>query len=455
MKKRYYMIGNAHLDPVWMWRWQEGCAEAKATVRSALDRMKEYPDFKFVCSSASIYEWIEETAPEMFEEIKERIKEGRWIVVGGWWVQPDCNLPSGEGFARQSLYSQRYFKEKLGVTAKVGYCVDSFGHNRMIPQILRRSGMEDYIFMRPAPHENPLDYNLFLWESPDGSQVTTIRIPDPYCFNFEDEEKLDARLNFLADHHKDGEDSTLCLYGVGNHGGGPTIRNIETTIAYRKAHPETELIFADPKEYFDAVDKSVLPVHTDDLQHHASGCYAATSKIKTAIRKCETRLLAAEKYTVLAGSIAGVPYPTAKLENAWKNVLFLHFHDIAGGCAIGSSYDDSIEFAGEALSTAAKVENRALQAISWKIDTRDREKGLPIVIFNPHAFAVTADVTVNKQWDTITDSNGVSVPCQHVVSETHACYRRCDTLFRAEIPALGYVTYYAKEAPAAENKDSE
>ena len=152
MKKKstYYMVGNAHLDPVWQWRWQEGSAEAKATIRSALDRMKEFPDFIFVCSSASVFQWVEEFAPKMFEEVKQRVAEGRFIIVGGMHVQPDCNNPSGEGFARQTLYSQRYFKEKLGVTARVGYNVDSFGHNLMLPQILKKSGMDSYIFMRPV-----------------------------------------------------------------------------------------------------------------------------------------------------------------------------------------------------------------------------------------------------------------------------------------------------------------
>jgi alpha-mannosidase len=155
--KRFYFVGNAHLDPVWMWRWQEGSAEAKATVRSALDRMKEYPDFKFVCSSASVYQWIEDFDPAMFEEIKERIREGRWIVVGGWFVQPDCNLPSGEGFARQSLYCQRYFYDRFGVCATIGYNVDSFGHSAALPALLSQGRIENYLFMRPANGEE-MDY---------------------------------------------------------------------------------------------------------------------------------------------------------------------------------------------------------------------------------------------------------------------------------------------------------
>ena len=127
-----YLIGNAHLDPVWLWRWQEGYSEVLATCRSALDRLSEFDDFVFTCAGAAYYNWVEESDPQMFEEIRQRVREGRWIIVGGWWIQPDCNAPSGESYARQALYSQRYFKEKFGLTAKVGYNVDSFGHNGMI-----------------------------------------------------------------------------------------------------------------------------------------------------------------------------------------------------------------------------------------------------------------------------------------------------------------------------------
>ena len=128
-----HLIGNAHLDPVWLWRFQEGYAEIKATFRSALDRIKETDGFVFTSACAAYYEWVEQNCPAMFEEIKERVKEGRFHIVGGWFVQPDCNNPSGEGFARHGLYAQRYFKEKFGVTARSGYNVDSFGHNANIP----------------------------------------------------------------------------------------------------------------------------------------------------------------------------------------------------------------------------------------------------------------------------------------------------------------------------------
>ena len=178
---KLHMIGNAHLDPAWFWQWMEGYHEAKATFRSALDRMNEYPDFVFTCSAAAYYEWIEQDEPEMFAEIRRRVEEGRWAIVGGWWIQPDCNAPCGESFARQGLIAQRYFESRFGVRARTAYNVDSFGHNATLPQIFRLSGMENYVFMRPMRHEKALPANIFLWESPDGSRVKAFRIPIAYC----------------------------------------------------------------------------------------------------------------------------------------------------------------------------------------------------------------------------------------------------------------------------------
>ncbi|HET7830963.1 MAG TPA: hypothetical protein VFL03_15475, partial [Candidatus Limnocylindrales bacterium] len=156
-----HMIGNAHIDPVWLWQWPEGYQEVRATFRSALDRMNEYPEFRFTANSAAYYAWVKEIDPAMFEEIRERVAEGRWAVVGGWWVEPDCNIPSGESFVRHALYSQRWFEAELGVMATVGYNVDPFGHNGMLPQLLRRAGMDSYVFMRPGPHEKRLPGPIF------------------------------------------------------------------------------------------------------------------------------------------------------------------------------------------------------------------------------------------------------------------------------------------------------
>lgn len=465
-KQKLFLIGNAHLDPVWLWRWQEGFAEIKATFRSALDRMKEFPEFKFTCGCAAYYKWVEENAPEMFEEIKERVKEGRWVLVGGQWIQPDCNAPSGESFARHSLFSQRYFYEKFGVMAKVGYNVDSFGHNGTLPQILKKSGMDYYIFMRPDSSENTtIPSNLFWWESQDGSRVMAFKIPFSYGqYYFEDNgidpvewQKLVATLK-LADEQKV---DFMGFYGIGNHGGGPTIAALNMIRKMKKEIGEDVFIHSSPNEYFEAMSKmdQEIPVVKSDLQHHASGCYSTHSETKASNRKVEHRLATAERFSSIANILFGLNYPKDPLNKAWQNVMFNHFHDIMGGCSIKEAYDDAREFYGEALNIGAETLNAAVQKISWSIDTmgdnilslsKDKDwkvwetgdMGVPLVVFNPLSWEVKAPIQVNKACKSITDEKGNVMEIQTVRASQTNGTDKWDTLFLAAIPAMGYRVYW-------------
>lgn len=452
MKKVIFFVGNAHLDPVWMWHWQEGSCEAKATIRSALDRMKEYPDFKFVCSASVVFQWIEEFDPQMLEEVKERVKEGRFRIVGGWFVQPDCNLPAGESFARHGLYGQRYFKNTFGTTATIGYNVDSFGHNLMLPQILKKSGMNRYVFMRPMRHEKEMPSELFQWKSPDGSEVTAFRIMGGYAANLQNLEDLEARVAANDKESQNPTDSMMFFYGVGNHGGGPTKKNINAVMEFAKTHPDRKVIFSDVVDFFDYIEpfEEQLPVHTDDLQHHASGCYSAVSSIKNDVRRTENALINAEKFSMMANALIGKKCNPKKFEKAWKNTLFCHFHDILGGCCIQDAYEDVFAMLGESRSFAKRTENNALQSISWKIDTHDFTKGVPVILFNPNDFDVEEMIPVNKQVPVILDGNGNRMGIQYVRSQVFSCKARDDTAFMAKIPALGYATYYMKSPQEVE-----
>ena len=445
---KIHLIGNAHLDPVWLWQWHEGYTEVKATFRSALDRMKEFPDFKFTSACAAYYEWIRDSDPDMFEEIRQRVAEGRWSITGGWYIQPDCNIPSGESFARHSLVSQRFFRDNLGRTAKVGYNVDSFGHNGSIPMILKNSGMEAYIFMRPGPHEKPdVPDSLFRWEGPDGTAVPTYRIPIRYnidmgafdCF---------AQVQKMASEH-----AMMAFYGIGNHGGGATFELLD------RMHRELDedYIYSTAEEYFG----DVTPAHTvkGDLQFHAKGCYSACSMIKQNNRKSENALIAAEKYAVLSGHLMGTPYPSADMERGWKNTLFNQFHDILGGCSIREAYDDAAIQHGETQSIADRNINFALQQISWNIDTigdcdsRAAKRGwgaawnaegigTPVVVFNSHPWTVKNFVPVHDNPQRIIDSDGNPVTIQRIrASRTNGRDDKWETGFIAEIPALGYRVY--------------
>ena len=296
MDNKYYLIGNAHLDPVWQWCVSEGLSLVKSTFRSALDRMNEFPDYKFTSACASYYKWIKLNEPEMFEEIKQRIEEGRWGVVGAMWVQPDCNIPSGEAFCRHLLYSQKFFLENFGKTAKTGYNVDSFGHNGMLPQIFKKSGIDNYVYMRPNREEEKTslpEKNFHLWQSPDGSCVKAYRIPDGYGGSIPDER---------VEYYKAKTQPQMIFYGVGNHGGGPTKEHLRQAESLVK---DPAFKYAVPDEYFDETDCTDIPVVSEDLQHHASGCYSANSKVKEANRRAEYELVNAEKFDVLANLLTG------------------------------------------------------------------------------------------------------------------------------------------------------
>jgi alpha-mannosidase len=447
-----HMIGNAHLDPVWLWQWQEGFQETKATFRSALDRMKEYDDFIFTNSSAANYEWIENNEPEMFEEIKERIKEGRWEIVGGWWIQPDCNIPGGESFVRQGLYGQHYFQEKFGVTAKVGYNVDSFGHHGMLPQILKKSGMDYYIFMRPNPQEKGLPGRTFWWESDDGSRVLTFRIPFEYCTWGKDIEKH-VRRN--AGELKAPFNDLMCFYGVGNHGGGPTKENIDSIKRMNEDPEFPKMVFSTPNRYFaEMMEKDLpFPVVHDDLQHHASGCYAVHSGIKRWNREAENLLGSAEKFSAIANWTTGQKYP-ANYELAWKNVLFNQFHDILAGTSLEAAYDDARNMHGEAMSIASRGLNYAIQSLSWRIDIEEEEGMKPIVTFNPHSWDSKVNVELEvgglKDDYVLVDDEGNEVAVQTVQSWATAG-GRYRVSFIAELPAMGYRVYKILKQSAKQN----
>jgi alpha-mannosidase len=435
------MIGNAHIDAVWLWPWQEGFAEVKATFASALERMREYPEFVFTCSSAAYYAWVEVNAPDMFAEIRERVAEGRWRITGGWWVEPDCNLPSGESFVRQALLGQHYFASRFGRIATVGYSPDAFGHAGSLPQLLRGARLTGYTFLRPEPSEKELPGNLFWWEGGDGARVLAFRINFGYTVWGDLEEHVRRHL----DRFVDGTDALLCFYGVGNHGGGPTRANIETIRALNGADELPALEHSWPERFFGTVEvPDDLPVVRDELQHHAVGCYAAVSSIKRWNRRAEERLGTAERWAAIAAREGLQPYPD-DLSGAWANVLFNQYHDILAGTSIEPAYDDARSQIGESMAVADRALTNGVQAISWAVDTRGPTGARPIVVANPHAWDTRRPVEVelgrHAEGGRLFDDAGAEVAYQELRPLATSRGRHRIT-FTADLPSLGYRTYW-------------
>ena len=434
-----HMIGNAHIDPVWLWQWPEGYQEVHATFSSALDRMDEYPDFVFTSNSVVFFAWIEEHDAEMFERIRVRVAERRWQVVGGWWLEPDCNIPSGESLVRHALYGQRYLSEKFGLTATSGANFDSFGHAATIPQLLRKSGMDSYIFLRPGPNERTLPGPLFRWKSPDGSEVVAYRIPHEYG---SPPGELGPQVEKALEEVPESEADLMVFYGVGNHGGGPTRANLDSI----EQLAGEGVRCSSARAFFDGVDGRDLPVVEGELLHHAAGCYTAHSGIKRWNRRTENLLQRAEKWCAIAEAVTQQPYPHDELRDAWKLLLFNQFHDTLAGTAIKPAYEDARDQLGAAASTAAEGFNRAVQSIARRIDIPFEESTQAIVVFNPHAWPVATDVELEirsfpGEDARLTDEDGVDVPVQDARSYATVSSSRGRLAFRAELPPLGYRTY--------------
>lgn len=459
-ERKVHLIGNAHLDPIWLWRWQEGCGEVLQTFRSALDRLNEYPDFVFTCSSASYYKWVEEIDPDMFEEIRERVKEGRWVPVNGWWVQPDCNIPSAESFARQALYSQLYYNEKFGMICKTAYNVDSFGHSGMLPQLIKNGGMNAYVMMRPGPHENAEIPNMFTWESLDGTRIPTFRIPAESGYGANSAEDISRTRDFSEKLMAEENHGMMIFYGVGNHGGGPTRRCIEYLESQLKKDGYHDMIFSSPDAFFEAhcLEKVELPIWKDDLQHHASGCYSATSLVKQLNRRLENSLYFSEAFATVASKTAGMRDRTEDFKEAWRDVCFNQFHDILCGCSIMEAYDDVNAAMGHALTISDRIQNEAFLRIARRIDTwidgvsdpvcevRGHSCGKfprPVVVFNPLSFPIKVPVRTYHPSKQVKDDAGNDVIFSNVRS-SRSNDSHLDTVFIADVPAVGYAVYWLK-----------
>jgi alpha-mannosidase len=454
-----HCIGNAHIDPVWRWPWQEGYTETLATCRAALARLRESDDFIFSRGQAATYAWIEEADPALFAEITAYVKSGRWQIVNGWWEQPDANVPAGESYVRHALYGKRYFQDRFGVDVTVGWNPDTFGHNAGLPQVLARSGFQTYCFFRPGRHEMDLPGPYFWWQGRDGSRVLAIRPPAGHYGTGGGD--LSRYVHDAAEAaQKSGFEHTVVFYGVGNHGGGPTIENIATIRAVDADPEEPHAIFSSIPEFAAALAPHVatLPTVTTDLQHHAPGCYTTHSEIKRLNREAENRLLRAERWCALANLTLGRPYHNADFERAWKQVLFNQFHDILAGTSLPIAYDHAREQIGEALSITAREQNAALQAFAARIDTRldetdppEAAQGRTILLLNPSSWERTDSITVQWGWHggtwnanqpeemQLVDEAGVKLPFQLVQPDLFGGALRLH--FEAQVPAHGWRLY--------------
>jgi alpha-mannosidase len=446
------MIGNAHIDPVWLWRWPEGCAEAISTCWAAVELIDEQPTLIFTRGEAALYRWIEELDPALFARIRQLVQAGRWSIVNGWWLQPDCNLPDGESFIRQALYGKRFFRERFGVDVTVGYNVDSFGHAATLPMLLHHTGFAHYVFMRPMEHEHALPSSLFDWVAPDGSRVSAFRLP--FSYNSPGSvPDMQRRLEQLASLARQEGTPLMGFYGVGNHGGGPTRQDV--TAIMRAQGEGLDLAFSDPLLYFTSVAGLARPEIHDDLQIHAIGCYSAISSLKALNRQAEAHLAQAEAASALARLHAGAAYPHATLRSLWETLLFNQFHDILCGSSVESATRDAEQALGSVVHGAQQLLHAALRRLAATVVPSPSRTEREFLVFNLSGAEQHAALEYEPWtgWETaacqLLDDQGGIVPHQelHAENYTHPGVHR--VLFAPRVPAFGYRLYRAVKAVSA------
>jgi alpha-mannosidase len=442
---KYYMIGNTHIDPVWLWKRAEGMQEVKSSFSSALDRMNEFPDFKFTMSSISYLEWIKENCYELFLDIKKRVQEGRWEIAGAMWVEPDCIMPSGESLIRHFLYSKRFLEENFQIEPVVGYNVDSFGHGSNLPSILVGCGMKYYLFNRPVKEKLKIP-PVFIWKTPNNNAVISERIGGEYLAWTKPgiEYNLNESREMLREYDYD---KMAVFYGVGNHGGGPTIDNIRSIYELIE-ECEEKLSFSTLKEFFDTIDGNSIPEFQGELGRIFMGCYSSDNEIKRLNRTAEWSLLKAEVLGAMASrfSRGTYRYPKEDMEKAWKMLLFNQFHDILSGTSIESARNDACQEFGAAITTARLTIANAVQGIANSIDTRG--DGFPLILMNPtgcdYHGVFYADVYVSsakRKQVRIRDTKGEEIPYSELHYPEYGRDGRKGILFKAEVPAMGYAVY--------------
>ncbi|MDD4773524.1 MAG: glycoside hydrolase family 38 C-terminal domain-containing protein [Eubacteriales bacterium] len=420
--KRVHLISNAHIDPTWQWEWEEGAAEAVSTYRVAARFCEEFGDYVFCHNEVILYEWVREYEPSLFKKIQQLVADGRWHIMGGWYTQPDCNMPSGEGFVRQCLYGLNYFKEYFGIRPTTAVNFDSFGHSRGLVQIFAKSGYDSYIFCRPDEGFMHLESDLFRWVGYDNSSVMAYRAREGYGNNLgQAVNKIKGTLGL-----RENEPLCMCLWGMGNHGGGASHRDITEIEAYKKelAEQGVDIFHSTPEAFFAELKNSgrILPEHRGDLNLWAPGCYTSQIRIKQKYRELENIFFSTEKMCVSASMNGLIDYPREEFREALTDMLTAQFHDYLPGTSVEPVEQMGIRQLDHGIEIMTRVRARAFFALAGgqKIAADDE---IPILVYNPHPYEIEADIECEfmlwiQNWSDkynypiVYDENGVICPAQ-------------------------------------------
>lgn len=377
---------------MWLWEWEEGAAEAVSTFRVAAQFCREFDGFIFCHNEAILYKWVEEYEPALFAEIQKLVKEGKWFIMGGWHLQPDGNMPSGEGFIRNIMAGREYFDSKFGREARSTAVInlDTFGHSRGLVQICAKSGYKSYFFVRPG--SLPLPSNTFKWIGYDGSEIIAVLAPGGY--GSQNNKGFD-KVEWLQNEAMGCEQYTkCCMWGVGNHGGGPSRHDLMAITERMKASVGTdvELVHSTPDAFVQYVidSKAELPSHDKHINFTFPGCYTSQVRIKQRYKKLENWLFSAEKMCSQLAASSDFVYPVSELKEAMNDMVTIQFHDAIPGSSIQPVEEMSLRQLDHGLEILSRIRARAFFALC--AGQKKAEEGeIPIMCYNPHPYPVEGD----------------------------------------------------------------
>lgn len=355
-------IGHAHIDTAWLWPLAETRRKCYRTFSTAVRMMDEYPEYIFVCSQAQQLEWIKEMNPGLYEKIKEKVKAGQFVPAGGSWVEPDCNLPSGESLVRQFLFGQRFFRREFGITCEEFWEPDVFGYSAALPQILRQVGMKHFLTIKLSWNQfNKLPSHTFWWEGLDGSRVLTHFPPADTYNSLADVKEVYYSMTNYKDLDRSRE--AYLLFGFGDGGGGPTRAMVEQVLRMRDVDGLPRVEMRAPAQFFERLARNSKDLTTwvGELYFELHrGTYTTQANNKKYNRLSEFLLHDVEFLSAVARAVKGAAYPKDELDRLWKLVLTSQFHDIIPGSSINEVYQDSNKHYQEVLGTGTTLRNEAL-----------------------------------------------------------------------------------------------
>ena len=446
------LVGNSHLDIVFMWAYKEYVRKVGRTHATMLRLMEQYPDFIFSQSTAVTYEEMRKNFPELFEQVKARIAEGRWEYIGAMWVEPDCNLISGESFTRQLLHGIRYAEKTFGVTPKTCWLPDVFGNSWAMPQIMKKAGVEYFVTHKMGiwNDTNPWKYNTFWWEGPDGSRVFSI-VPPTHFIGTVEPDSLKMNWQRYSDKTTIGE--SMYCYGWGDGGGGVDTEMLEYVKRYKKfpGLPETQISKIEDslgRMKANATEDNI-PIWKDELylEEHR-GVHTTKAMLKKLNRYCENLYREAELYSSIA-SLYGFSYPLDKLNEGWIQILTNQFHDSLPGSHITEVFEQLCNLYKGVIEIGEGVRDAALAAIGAHIGGV-ADGGKPFAVFNSLGTAATSKVELPYKEVAVFDADGNAVPIQ---SYTKLNGEKVLVFVAKDVPAVGYKVYYTKPAAVSAGKE--